>query len=162
MIIIFLIIFICIIDDIKTVNIVLRFTRNFFIKSPSLVPILLNLIEQGGLSAIKGKALLTTQLISKYHPSIFVLLIERRLSSLLLRLVTPILANYYTDTLTPTTTTTTTVVGVDGNKKSQKGTIKLMDLSYLVKASFSMIFYITDTCREYLRVIIGILVQTYI
>jgi len=116
------------IDDVKTVNVVLRMTRNFFIKSSSMAPILMHLIEQGGLSAVRSKALLTAQLISRHYSGMLALLAERRLPSFLMRVIAP----------------TLTEIEV----KSSPMMIQLEDMSYLTKTAFSMLFFIRDACKE--------------
>lgn len=76
--------------NLQSINVALRMSRNFFLKSPALVPILMNLTEQAGLSAVRGKALLAAQLLSSASPAILATLTEKRLPSLLLRVLAPI------------------------------------------------------------------------
>jgi hypothetical protein len=78
--------------NLQAINVALRMSRSFFLKSPTLLPQLLNLIEQGGLSAIRGKALIAAQLISATSPPILASLAERRLPGLLLRAIAPVLS----------------------------------------------------------------------
>ena len=69
----------------------LRSTRQFFLKSPSLIGSLLSLLEHSGSSVVRGKALLCCQLLCDHHPASLGVLSERRLPQVLLRLLDPLL-----------------------------------------------------------------------
>jgi serine/threonine protein kinase len=68
----------------------LRSTRQFFLKNATFVPAILKLIETGATGAVRAKALLTAQLVCDHQPSLLVQFSERRLPSVLLRLVEPL------------------------------------------------------------------------
>ena len=83
-------------DSLQSINVVLRMSRAFFLKSVALTPILLNLMEQGGLSAVRGKALITLQLICKFSPSVLTGITEKRLPTTLVRVLASIISEQET------------------------------------------------------------------
>ena len=68
----------------------LRSTRQFFLRSATLVPTILKLVETGGSTAVRAKALLTAQLFCDHQPALLTQFCERRLPSILMRLVEPL------------------------------------------------------------------------
>jgi len=68
----------------------LRSTRQFFLRSATLVPIILKLVETGGSTAVRAKALLTAQLLCDHQPALLSQFCERRLPAILMRLVEPL------------------------------------------------------------------------
>ena len=68
----------------------LRSTRQFFLRSATLVPTILKLVETGASTAVRAKALLTAQLLCDHQPSLLVQFCERRLPAVLMRLVEPL------------------------------------------------------------------------
>jgi serine/threonine protein kinase len=64
--------------------------RQFFLRGATLVQTVLKLIEQGASSAVRAKAMLLAQLLCLHQPSLLVHFSERRLPSILMRLVEPL------------------------------------------------------------------------
>jgi len=73
-----------------TTEAALRPTRLFFLKSSTLVPSLVRLVEQGGSAAVRAKAIILAQLLCVHQPSLLAALAERRLPSALVRLLEPL------------------------------------------------------------------------
>lgn len=113
--------------NMQSINVALRMSRNFFLKSPALVPILMNLTEQAGLSAVRGKALLTAQLLSAASPTILASLTEKRLPSLLLRVLAPIFDTQEADPL---------------KMLSQQ------EVSYFARTALSMLNFLRQSCLD--------------
>jgi hypothetical protein len=64
-----------------------RTVRQSFLQSPVLMPSLLRLVEQGGSSAVRAKALLAVQLLCRHNPVLLSPLSERRLPMALVRML---------------------------------------------------------------------------
>ena len=59
---------------------VLHTLREHILRTPSILPSLVRLIDQGGSSAVRGKALITAQLLCRQSPSLLAIFLgERRL-----------------------------------------------------------------------------------
>jgi hypothetical protein len=111
--------------NLQAINVALRMVRSFFLKSPTLLPHLVNMMEQGGLSAIRGKALIAAQLICVFSPQILSSLAERRLPNLLVRALSPVLAAQESEPNKP---------------------LAAMQLTYYTKTALSMLFYLRGVC----------------
>ena len=112
-------------NNIQAINVTLRMSRNFFLKSPTLIPLIMNLVEQGGMSAIRGKSLLTVQLLCSTSPTILTSLSERRLPNILMRALSPVI----------------TAQEADSNKP-----LSSLALNYHSKTALSMLLYLRSTC----------------
>ena len=112
-------------NNIQAINVTLRMSRNFFLKSPTLIPLIMNLVEQGGMSAIRGKSLLTVQLLCSTSPTILTSLSERRLPNILIRALSPVI----------------TAQEADSNKP-----LSSLALNYHSKTALSMLLYLRSTC----------------
>ena len=77
----------------QAINSSLRSTRIYFLKSQTLIPILVKLVEQGGSTAVRGKALICIQLLCKQSPDLLASLSERRLPSIIFRILEPVLSH---------------------------------------------------------------------
>ena len=113
--------------NLQSINVVLRMSRTFFMKSAALTPILLNLMEQGALSAVRGKALLALQLICKFSPSILASLTEKRLPTLLVRVLAPIITE---------------------QEAHPEKVLNNQELPYFTKTAFSMLYFVRGSCVE--------------
>jgi hypothetical protein len=111
--------------NLQAINVALRMVRSFFLKSPTLLPHLVNMMEQGGLSAIRGKALIAAQLICVFSPQILSSLAERRLPNLLVRALSPVLAAQESEPNKP---------------------LASMQLTYYTKTALSMLYYLRGVC----------------
>ena len=103
-----------------TPSTILKPFQQFFLKTPAMVPTLLRLVEQGGSSAVRAKALITFQLLCSHRVTI---LTEHRLPSALMRMIEPYISN--TDMSTSNTQNNST---------------------YNIKCALSMVIFVRDTC----------------
>lgn len=108
-----------------SINATLRLSRSYFLKSNTILSILSTLTEQGALSAVRGKALLTCQLLCAHNTLFLQQLSERRLPNLLLRVLSPVFSALETEPYALPT-----------------------ELSYLIKTALSMVSYLRDTCAN--------------
>jgi len=103
-----------------TASTILKPFQQFFLKTPAMVPTLLRLVEQGGSSAVRAKALITFQLLCSHRVTI---LTEHRLPSALMRMIEPYISNADMSTSNIQNTST-----------------------YNIKCALSMIIFVRDTC----------------
>ena len=103
-----------------TASSILKPFQQFFLKTPAMVPTLLRLIEQGGSSAVRAKALITFQLVCSHRVTI---LTEHRLPSALMRMIEPYISNADMSTTSAANTST-----------------------YNIKCALSMVIFVRDTC----------------
>ena len=103
-----------------TASTILKPFQQFFLKTPAMVPTLLRLVEQGGSSAVRAKALITFQLLCSHRVTI---LTEHRLPSALMRMIEPYISNADMST---------------SNIQNSS--------SYNIKCALSMIIFVRDTC----------------
>lgn len=109
----------------QSISATLRLPRAYFTKSTAILPILLNLSEQGALSAVRGKALLTCQLLCTHNTQFLAVLTERRLPSLLLRVLSPVFATLETN-----------------------NTLNAAELSYFIKTALSMVYFMRNSVHS--------------
>jgi hypothetical protein len=76
----------------QSINNSLRSTRIYFLKSQTLIPMLVKLVEQGGSTAVRGKALICIQLLCKQSPDLLASISERRLPSIIFRILEPVIS----------------------------------------------------------------------
>jgi hypothetical protein len=114
----------------QSVNVALRLSRGFFIKSTSTVPVVVQLIEQGASSAVKGKALLAAQLLCKHQPVALATLGERRVPLVLVRVLEPIISQQYA-----------VMAGLEDAQPA-------LELSYFARTALSMMEYVRLVCEQ--------------
>jgi len=110
---------------VQSISATLRLPRAYFTKSTAILPILLNLSEQGALSAVRGKALLTCQLLCTHNTQFLAVLTERRLPNLLLRVLSPVFAALETNNILHTA-----------------------ELSYFIKTALSMVYFMRNSVHS--------------
>jgi hypothetical protein len=115
---------------------ILSNVRSYLLKAHAvLVPTLFRLIEQGGLIAIRGKALLVLQLLCVHHPALVLpSLSERRLSSILQRVLEPMLS----------TLPTNNNGQAPADTVEQNATQSLTSLNYVMKIALSMLLFVRN------------------
>lgn len=113
---------------VQGVNVALRLTRSFFLKAASTIPTVVKLAEQGASSAVRGKALLTAQLLCRQAPQSLITLGERRMPQLLARVLEPVVAQLHA--------------------AQQHGEAEPAELSYYVRTALSMVGYVKEVCEE--------------
>ncbi len=125
--------------------------RHFFVRSASttIVPILLKLVEQSSINIIRAKALLAYQLLCLHIPKILLLLPERRLPMILVRIIEPI--------LTHSENTVTKLIGTSNKDQASNNENTTKDntiqSNYLLKNSLSFLLFLKQTCHRSLQII---------
>ena len=117
-------------------GIALKPIRAYLLKAGGLLPVLPRLIEQGGSSATRAKALLSCQLLCLHNHSVLSLLAEKRLTYVLMRSLEPVL------TYQGLVDDGSSSGGADANNDSTLSTAAPASINYSVKISMSMVILI--------------------
>eukprot|EP01042_Synura_sphagnicola_P001051 gene1051-1185_t len=114
----------------------LRSHRQFICKNQYVLPTLLRLIEQGGTDLVRAKALLAAQLLCRYQSSFLPVLGEKRLPSVLVRLLEQPMS----------------AIGgrlsVSQNGLALTSKLRSSPLSYLSKCAMSMLIFVKTLLLE--------------
>lgn len=130
-------------------GVVLRLARSFFLRSVSLLSQLLRLAEQGASSAVRGKALLTIQLLCSHSPILLTNLGEKRFPSLLVRALEPLFVQARAQQQQQQQLA---LQGLQEQQRNREVSLALTELSYFVKTALSMVLFLKkcsmDACVQ--------------